>query len=253
MAKITNNILLAGIVALITWSWVSYITNWQLLAVVASMATTALYIVLATKSNNKILPTSKLVDSLSIHLATNNQSIILINNMLRYYLYDTTVDNNYIQAAKQHSTATVYYHNNLKTLPADTACSIVQYCKTNNLAKITIIASDIDSLALTVLSYNNIEIAHINMPTLYNQLEHANMLPTLHPINTHKKGIVASYALNRFRSKHYAISAIFLILISRLSYIPIYTLVWATVLASLALYSRFNKRYNKPISANLEL
>ncbi len=252
MAKITNNILLAGIVALITWSWVSYITNWQLLAVVASMATTALYILLATKSN-KILPTSKLVDSLSIHLATNNQSITLIDNMLRYYLYDTTIDNNYIQATKQHSTATVYYHNGLKALPSDTACSIVQYCKSHNITKVTIIATDIDSLALTVLSYSNIEIAHINMPTLYNQLEHANMLPALYPIRTHKKGIVASYALNRFRTKQYAISAIFLIVISRLSYIPIYTLIWATLLACLALYSRFNKRYNKPVSANLEL
>lgn len=252
MAKLTNNILLAGIVSLITWSWVSYITNWQLLAVLASMATTALYIVLATKSNNKILPTAKLVDSLSIYLATTN-SISLIDNMLLYYLYDTTVDCNYIQATKQNTTATVYYHHSITALSADSACSIVQYCQSHSITKLTVIATDIDSLALTVLSYNNIEIAHINMPTLYNQLEYANMLPELHSISTHKKGIVASYALNRYRTKQYAISAIFLVLISSLSYIPIYTLIWASVLACLALYSRFNKRYNKPVSANLEL
>lgn len=253
MAKLTNNILLAGIVSLITWSWVSYITNWQLLAVLASMATTALYIAIVCKTKDNKTPSTKLVDSLAIHLATDRQSIQLIDNMLRYYLYDTTVDNNYILSTKEDTTYTIYCHLHTKAVDASIATSIVTYCTDHNIYKITIIASDIDSSAHTIFGYCNIVARHINIPSLYNQLQHANLLPALHPIAVNKKGIVASYALNRGRAKHYALSALFLVLISRVSFIPIYTLIWATVLMCLALYSRFNKRYNKTASANLQL
>lgn len=253
MAKITNNILLAVIVALLTWSWVSYITNWQLIAVLASIAVTALFLVLASK-NNITTTSQKLTDSLAVHLSIDSNSLQLMDKMLQYYLYATTIiDDHHILATKQDSTHLVYCHNSMDNVNTQCATLTAKLCKQHKIYKVSIIAPNIEPAVYTVFHYCHINTKHINIASLYNQLQHANMLPALHPTSTKTKGIVASYALSKHRAKHYAISSIFLVVISSISYLPAYTLAWATVLLALALYSRFNTRYNSKISPNLEL
>lgn len=253
MAKITNNLLIAIIIALVTWSWVTYITNWQLIAILASIAVTALFLLLASKSPT-CKSTPKQTDSLTAHIALSTDGTQLIDDMLRYYLYSThTIDAHHILASKEHLQHMVYCHNSIDKVTADNAVQLAHLCQQHAVDNVTIVAPDIDTKAYTLLSYCNITVKHIDMSSLYDQLQHANMLPQLNRCTTKTKGIVASYALQRNRSKHYAISAIFLIVISRMSYIPVYTLIWATILLILALYSRFNTRYNKKISHNLQL
>ncbi len=254
MAKITNNLLLTIIIALITWSWVSYITNWQLLAISASIATSALFICLACKSTTSTSKVQPLTDSLAIHLAVSPNSTDLIDSMLQYYLYDTTMlDKQYLLATKDDTTHLVYCHNSSDSVTSIHTSCMAQLCLLHGITHAVIIAPIIDIKATAPLSYYNITLNHINIPSLYSQLQHANMLPDLHTINTKNKSIVASYALSAHRAKHYALSSIFLLVFSWWSYIPTYTLAWATALLLLAIYSKFNRRYNTKISPNLKL
>lgn len=61
---------------------------------------------------------------------------------------------------------------------------------------------------------------------------------------------LAEIALVAARSKFYFWSAVMLCALSFVSYFPVYTLTLATVSMLLAIYSRFNRRFNNKVSKN---
>lgn len=69
-------------------------------------------------------------------------------------------------------------------------------------------------------------------------------LPPLVRSHKIKKRILPSYALNKKRFGWYVTGSLFLALSSFVSFYPVYTLTWASIMLILAFYSLTNRKYN---------
>ena len=79
---------------------------------------------------------------------------------------------------------------------------------------------------------------------MYTLLDQADKLPPLEQPVVKKSAYFAQFAFNKKRFGGYFASGLFLLVTSALTFFPIYTIVWGTVLLGVALYSLLNKRYN---------
>lgn len=84
----------------------------------------------------------------------------------------------------------------------------------------------------------------VDAQAAYTLFEQADKLPTLDKPSFKKSAYFAQFAFSKKRFGGYFASGMFLLVTSALTFFPIYSIVWGTVLLGVALYSLLNKRYN---------
>ncbi len=83
----------------------------------------------------------------------------------------------------------------------------------------------------------------VDIANTFALFEQAEKLPPLPKVKS-KSAYTLQYAFNKKRFGWYLGGAIYMVITSVLTFFSLYSLVWATVMLFLALYSLLNKRYN---------
>lgn len=94
------------------------------------------------------------------------------------------------------------------------------------------------------LANTQIPAKFVDAQMTYNLFEQADKLPLLDKPTFTKSAYFAQFAFSKKRFGGYFASGMFLLVTSTLTFFPLYSIVWGTVLLGLALYSLLNKRYN---------
>jgi hypothetical protein len=117
--------------------------------------------------------------------------------------------------------------------------------KDNGCEKVYFFCADVTKNAKGVALASDIHIEIVNAASIYDLLNKYAVEVPLPEKKIKKNRIVLSYALNKKRFAYYFGSALFLTAISFVSYFPVYTLVWATILLVVAVYCLVNRRFNE--------
>ena len=84
----------------------------------------------------------------------------------------------------------------------------------------------------------------VDTQATYTLLEQADKLPPLEQNVAKKSAYFAQFAFSKKRFGGYFASGMFLLVSAALTFFPVYTIIWGTVLLGVALYSLLNKKYN---------
>lgn len=250
MAKTLNNILISILLSSLLWCWTRYLTSSNIVAFCVAILSILLYILIARLGNRRHNDNKKVSKdtalSLAVALALSPQQLDIVANMYHYYGYKVTKkDVNCILVDKDNYQKIVMCCIDLSPLQPHQLIAAAKLAQQHGIVAIDVVHSEVSTNALATLQLlKQYNIRLVDCAALYTMLSDSNLLPKLQKLSVSKPTVVASYALNRHRTKYYCGSAIFLVLISAISYFPLYTLIWATILTAIALYSYFNKRYN---------
>lgn len=239
----------------LSFCWSRYLTKINSISLCFSIATALLYVAISITSSKNIVATvtNKLSDKLAIYLATDQNAISTIDKLLKYYNYTLDWINDYTCiATRDNNDMLVYCHIALEDLSSATAIEVLKLARSNNINKLTIIANSYSPKCNAVLNNCRESYQILLLSTIQQWLAKAHLMPEL-DINDAQQSKISRYIFARASAGGYAVSALFLLATSIFSYMPIYTLVWATILVSLSLYSRFNKRHNIMQSAIMSI
>lgn len=252
MAKILNCILSTVAVFLLFFTWAYYCLKDSALAfwlslVVALAACYLIWRVLSQwESGKKIkLDKRKRIAALSEYLRFGEHNSKLFADMLRYYRFEVTeVNFDDLVVVKKNIKSYVATRFTQDGTSKEELCKAVIAAKRADCDKLYVFANKVDK-ALVDAANAHLHTVTVDVANTYALLEQCDKLPTLTDIKPSKRPfLVAKYAFNRRRFGWYFTASLFMIAISVVSYIPWYTLSWATVNLGLALYSLLNKRYN---------
>ena len=254
MAKILNCILSTIAIFLLFFTWVYYclkdsaIAFW--LSLVVALASAYLIWRFQTERDNgkKIkLAKRKSIAALSEYLRFGENNAELFADMLRYYRFDVEkVDFDNLIVVKNNVKSYVATRFVQDSLDKVELCKAVIAAKRTRCEKLYVFANKVDK-ALLDSANAHIHTVSVDVANTYALLEQCDKLPAISEIKPSKKPlIIAKYALNRRRFGWYFTASLFMLAISVISYIPWYTLSWATINLGLALYSLLNKRFNVP-------
>lgn len=252
MAKILNCILCTIAVFLLALTWIYYCLRDSALALWLSLvvATCSGYLVWRVLSNwekgKKIKSAKrKSISALSEYLRFGEDNATLFADMLRYYRFEVTkVDFDNIIVEKGSIKSYVAVRFTQDNLGKDELCKTVVNAKRADCSKLYVFTNKADK-SLVDSANAHIRTVTVDIANTYALLEQCDKLPALKQIKPSKRPfIIAKYAFNKRRFGWYFTASLFMLAISVVSFIPWYTLSWATINLGLALYSLLNKRYN---------
>ena len=252
MAKILNSILCAFAVFFVCFAWVYYSLKDDVLAVLLSgvVAACTLYLIWKTltsvETGKKIkLAQKNAVTSFVNFLRFGADNATVFEKMLLYYRFEVEridYDNLIVTKNGQKSYVAIRFAHD--KLSQDELREAVIAAKRANCNKLYLFTVKADSASVAVAN-GQIQTAVIDAQNVYTLFEQCDKLPDVPTQKSPKKAtFVAQYAFNRRRFGWYFASALFMLLISFISYFPWYTLGWSTVFLALAVYSLVNKRFN---------
>lgn len=257
MNKVINTILSALLALFLAFAWARYLTHdnaASVLAAVAIAAATAYICAYLTDrkqtKTQKTKQSKKKSDTLTDRLMFEADNAALFAPMLTYYGYAvTTSSNDYIVANKNDTNYYVAINFVADKLSvADLAASIVA-AKRADCDKLIVFCSKVSPNVNAAADKFDYKV--FNAEQTLQLFVTADKLPQLSEKPPRRNGIVASYALSKGRFGWYFGGAIWMVAISFLSYFKVYSLLWATALFALAMYSLLNRRYNLPTTQNL--
>ena len=261
MAKILNCILSTIAVFLLFFTWVYYCLKDSALAfwlsLIVAFATGYLVWRFLSKWENgkKIkLAERKNIATLSEHLRFGENNSELFADMLRYYRFEVTkVDYDNLTVVKNGVKSYVATRFTQDSISKEELCKAVVAAKRADCAKLYIFANKVDKSLLDSANAHLHTVA-VDVANIYALLERCEKLPNITTKKPIKKPlIIAKYAFNRRRFGWYFSASIFMLAISVISFIPWYTLSWATINLGLALYSLLNTRFNvQPTNVTLD-
>lgn len=257
MSKVINTILSTLLALFLAFAWARYLTRDNTASVLAAViiaAATAYVCAYFTDrkqtKTQKIKQNKKLSAALCDRLMFEADNAALFAPMLAYYDYAiTTYSNDYVVANKNgvnYYVAINFVADKLSL--ADLAAYIVA-AERADCDKLLVFCNKVSPNANAAAGKFDYRI--FNAEQTLQLFVTADKLPQLSEKTPRKNGIVASYALSKGRFGWYFGGAIWMVAISFLSYFKVYSLLWATALFALAMYSLLNRRYNLPTTQNL--
>ncbi len=172
--------------------------------------------------------------------------------MLRYYNFTTEVldfDNIIITKDKKTFVALCFESDTVKLPQIRKA---VVSAKRQNCQQLFVFGNKFDSGLLT-LANSQFPTKFVDIENALQLFEHSQTLPNIPESKKIKQQFLPKIAFNKKRFGWYFSGAIFMLFTSFFSFFKLYSLIWATVLFGLSLYSLFNKKYNKqPTNVSLE-
>lgn len=252
MARILDNILCTILIFLLTFAWAAFClknaTIALVLALIVSLCSSYITFILLKKlENNRSVKKKKKneLNNFAIFLQFNCDNSAVFVKMFNYYNFTTEIVDydNIIATKNERYFVAIRYDCDTVKLPQ--LRDAIVAAKRNNCRKLLIFAPKIDNGALTVAD-GQFPIKFVDTANAYALFEHSETLPKLPNSKAAKPRILPQYAFSKKRFGWYFSGAVFLFLTSFISYFKLYSLLWATALAAVALYCLFNKRYNKP-------
>lgn len=259
MARILDNILCTILIFLLTFAWAAYClknaTIALVLALIVSLCSCYVTFVLLKKlENNKSIKRKKKkeLNDFAIYLQFNSDNSAIFMKMFNYYNFTTEMvdfDNIIVTKNERYFVALCYDGDAVKLPQLRNA---IVAAKRNNCNKLLVFGQKTDNGALNVANAQ-FPTKFVDTANAYALFEHSETLPKIPAAKAAKQRILPQYAFNKKRFGWYFSGAVFLFATSFISYFKLYSLLWATALAAVALYCLFNKRYNKsPTDVKLE-
>ena len=252
MAKILNSFLSALALFFLCFAWIYYSLKDGVLALTLSLilALCASYLIFKGQSRFDAAKKVKLAQknaaaSLVNFFRFGSDNAAVFENMLRYYRFEVQREGYDSLIATKNGqksyVAICFAHDSLSN---DELRDAVVSAKRAACTRLYIFTTKANSSAQATANahVSTVVIDAQNTYALFDQCDKLPAIPTQKPPK--KATFVARYAFSRRRFGWYFGSSLFMLAISVISYLPWYTLGWATVFFALAVYSLVNKRFN---------
>lgn len=249
MKKIISTLICATAAFVLSLSWIKRITKQNdvslfCASIIAVCFAVLIYYATIQSQNNKrkadkaIKQTAQFVTALEF--GTHNADYFA--EIFRYFGYKTKTvdfDNLIIEKNEEKSFVHLCY---LPSVPKNNLIGAVVAAKRNDCKKLYVFGQ--------AASFEDVKTCDEQLPTTFIGCDEAYFLAKtsdkliLSEVKQKKPKIIARYAFNKKRFGWYLTGALYLGATSLLSFMPIYTLIWATVLFGVSLFCLFNKRFN---------
>ena len=260
MAKFFDVFLSSIAIFFVAFCWGYYVLREPKLAlwVALTIGLCASYIVyrIVDKNQSKALASKarkNQMESFKDYLSFCENAVEVFANLLKYYNFGINkLGDDHIVATKNAQTSYValMFDNDVATI-ADVK-KAVRGAKRNNTNKLIVFCIGVKGTEVQLAS-TQLPTKFVDAQGLFALFEQADKLPPLTKPTVKKSAYFCQFAFSKKRFGGYFASGIFLLITSALTFFPLYTIVWGTVLLGLALYSLLNKRYNTKASvATLE-
>lgn len=249
MKKIISTLICATAAFVLSLGWIRRITKQNdvslfCASIIAVCFAVLIYYATIQSQNNKrkadkaIKQTAQFVTALEF--GTNNADYFA--EIFRYFGYKTKTvdfDNLIIEKNQEKSFVHLCY---LPSVPKNNLIGAVVAAKRNDCKKLYVFGQ--------AASFEDVKTCDGQLPTTFIGCDEAYYLAKtsdkliLSEVKQKKPKIIARYAFNKKRFGWYLTGALYLGATSLLSFMPIYTLIWATALFGVSLFCLFNKRFN---------
>ena len=252
------------LIFLLNLIWCLYFINKPAISILVSILLTILIIFISNKViiKRSIKTKLSLAEKQKIQNITNtfifmsNEEILDFFYKLSSSKHNSEKLNNFVLVNNQNKKIALYPTFKTEPLSQDNLIEIYNKCKTINVEKIIVLTNKYSpNLQDTIENFSCETIILNNEQTYSLLLKEYEFYPeiTIKQKATPKKTFkqILNYALNKKRTKSYVISALFLLFSSLFVSYKIYYLIFASILITLAIFSRFNKPFNKVTKLNL--
>ncbi len=250
MARVLNNFLTTFLLFLLTFCWVKYCLKSNTMAFWCALIVAVCFCYLfgqvqkehskkATNTRKKKWQLQSLF--LTLQFGENNSEIFA--KTLHFFHYAPQVlDFDTLVATKENKVlVALCYKQNAVTM--EEFRNAVLQAKRNGCKQIFVFCKATDSNVCSVAK-SVFATTFVDLENTMDLMEQSGTLPPLAKTKTSNVGLVASVALNKKRFGWYFVGALFMAVSAVFSVFPLYSLLWATALFALAVYSLLNKRYN---------
>lgn len=259
MAKILNNFLCTAMIFLLTFAWAVFCVKDAKLALVlaAIVALCSGYIIFAilTKRQNikeEKRQRKKLLKNFFEFLRFNADNQALFEKMFEFFRYEVSrIDfDNAVICREKRSFAALCFKT--ESLSVEQLQHAIVCAKRQNCQQLMVFCNKAEN-SLQTLANSQIATKFVDLENTYALFEQAEKLPEIPNAKPTKIYILPQYAFNKKRFGWYFGGALFTLFTAAFSFLKAYLLVWSTVLFALAMFSLFNKKYNKtPTNVKLE-
>ncbi|MCM1043744.1 MAG: hypothetical protein NC350_06060 [Corallococcus sp.] len=248
MAKYLNAFFITLTAFFPAFCWTYYATKVPLASLLAgalcsaaALALCALYIKNPPAKSKSL---KKEAEKLAMHFALTGEDETVCAH-LKYLGYAVEKESRHCYLAEKDGTK--YYVGcrfTVEPISADDVISCAQSAKDCSADGAVLLCASCKQECLAYAKLTETKVTVCQASDVYQWLDKYGKLPDVHQVPPPKLRPAAKFAFNAKRFPYYFSSAVFLFVISLISYFPLYTLLWATALSFLALYCKVNKRFN---------
>ncbi|MDD3831462.1 MAG: hypothetical protein PHW00_02260 [Clostridia bacterium] len=255
MRRFFNTIFISFGTFLLVFCWFYYYTQVVSLSAVVGMVTATLialltYIVFGRenrKSHN--IENVKKIDRLKTYLALN-ECTGLVADIMDINGYIVTRYDCYLLAKKEEIVLLVMIDFNFAPLTDVKMAEYIKLMRHLKCSTLVVFCNQCDASAHVLARTTGIDYRIMDGQKVYELLIKYDICPPVDSARKYKRASAfLSLALSKSRFGYYLTSAIFIAIFSLFSFLPYYNLAIATILFALALYSKFNTRFNSASSA----
>lgn len=234
----------------LTFAWARYYIYNNLICLFLSISTTILCFLgiktlFFSKKEQKLLKKQqkKQIDALADHLCflPYKQVTELFLQLPQIKQSQPKVSKNVITIKENDVTKKLIFVFENAPLTRQNFCNII---KNNPADVIEIFATDFEKTLSQLAQKAPCKTKFFDKTAVYLMLKQANLLPPL----TQKPNLLKSnfwyVVFDKSRAKYYLWSSLFLVLTSFLTFLPLYYLISGTILFFIAVYAKFNKKFN---------
>ena len=253
MSRFINIILISlGVFGLVfTWTyyyvkilWVAYVSGIGLAFVVGVVL---FWISGSNKTRKeKKKEDKKKVAALKLKLIMDSDSPDVFEETFRKNGYRVDSVNSRSFVAKKEDGIFVHVNFSFKKLTDQDIVAPLKLAAHYDCPKLYVFCADFDASAKELCKIVKKEICLAEINETYRFLKKHGTLPELKDAESIKKPAskILYFALNKKRFPYYFWIAVFLALLAQITFFPLYNLIIASVMLVLAIYSKFNKRFN---------
>lgn len=188
---------------------------------------------------------AKEIEKLKSHLALSCDGKKTVCEILKKQDYTVKNALSGLLAVKYEKRFYVYVSFCTHNLTEQQTAVAVKLCKRYGLDNLMIFCRGYSTSCAQIAKNCGISTVFFDAASVYDALKKQDGLPDLSTVNdTKKANKLFAVALCKERSAVYLAAAVSLIFFSAISLFPVYTLSFATIQLSLAVYSKYNKRFN---------
>lgn len=253
MAKLLNTVILTFLSFMATLCWVYYLTHLSQLSLTVSLLMAVAVLCAVLIYNKREKKPRKNIEAFRWQMILDSR-YKSVYDMLIYNGYNCMQpEENKIFASKNDVRYCFYMKFQLADLTADDVVTVFRQIR-GHADKLVIMTNNAHQSA-----YGTAKTLSSLMPTTVTDCEQLHVLmqqsrciPSEQLPKPPKKRPALNYAFNRKRFGAYASASVFIFATGWLTFFPIYSMIWASVLAVFALFSLFNKQFNRPSPSPLD-
>lgn len=252
MSKAINILLISLGVFGLSFTWFFYYSKILWISYVASIGLTCVVGILlfAISRSQNIRKDKKITDkrkigTLKLYLIMNT-SIDIFEKTFKNQGYCVNRKNSHSFVAEKDEKIFVSINFSFKKLSDQDIVAPTKLATYFNCTKLYIFCADFDSSAKELCKILNRDIRLAEINETYRFLQSHDALPELKETEKAKKPVskILYFALSKKRFPYYFWNAVFLALFAQITFFPLYNMIVASLLLILAIYSKFNKRFN---------